>query len=117
MLQIGAIVWGVLDVQRAITFWSQALDYELKYPAEKDWAILVPRSGQGVQLSLNRVTSPAARRHHLDLFTEDIEQDIRRLEALGATHKAWNYEEGSDYVVMQDPEGNPFCLIQPIHNT
>ena len=30
MLEIGAIVWGVQDVLRAVEFWSQALHYQLK---------------------------------------------------------------------------------------
>lgn len=32
MLEIGAIVWGVHDISRAVKFWSAALDYQLKYP-------------------------------------------------------------------------------------
>lgn len=58
MLKIGAIVWGVTDIDKAIIFWSQALDYVPKYPPECDFAILVPRQGEGFQLSFNRVTSP-----------------------------------------------------------
>lgn len=111
MLQIGAIVWGVQDIDRAIRFWCAALNYKLKYPAQRDWAILIPAQGEGIQLSLNRVSSAAARRHHLDLFTEDVPAEIERLEQLGARQKPWRYEEGANYVVMQDPEDNPFCVI------
>ena len=32
MLEIGSIVWGVTDIHRAVAFWSEALDYRLKYP-------------------------------------------------------------------------------------
>ena len=112
MLEIGSIVWGVTDVARAVRFWSAALDYQLKYPASEGWAILVPRSGAGVQLSLNRVTSPRARRHHIDLFTDDQSAEVARLMALGATRKVWRYEDGADYVVLEDPDGNPFCVVQ-----
>ncbi|WP_459129521.1 VOC family protein [Guggenheimella bovis] len=110
-LEIGAIVWGVKDLSRAIEFWSKALDYKLKYPADVDFAILVPRNGEGTQLSLNRVTSEKARRHHMDLFTDDREKEVERLLALGATRMEWRYEEGADYVVLKDPDGNPFCVI------
>ena len=111
-LEIGAIVWGVLDVEREAAFWSAALDYVLKYPASDDWAILIPRNGDGVQLSLNKVSSPKARRHHMDLFAEDMQAEAERLLSLGATRKPWNYPPDADYIVLQDPDGNPFCVVQ-----
>ena len=64
-----------------------------------------------MQLSLSQVASPHARRHHIDLFTDQPEQEVERLLALGATRKAWRCPEGADYVVLQDPDGNPFCVV------
>lgn len=112
MLNIGAIVWGVRNVERAVEFWSRALDYVPKYPASNDWAALVPRSGEGVQISLKLVTSLRARRHHIDLFADDQAAEVERLLALGATRMEWRYEPHADYVVLQDPDGNPFCVVQ-----
>ena len=112
MLQIGAVVWGVKDVERAVAFWSAALDYEVKYHSVDDFAILLPRSGDGVQLSISKVTSEKAKRHHLDLFAEDQKAEVERLLALGATLKEWAYPADADYVVLQDPDGNPFCIVQ-----
>lgn len=112
MLQIGAIVWGVRDIPRAVAFWSSALSYQLKYPASDDWAVLIPKEGEGVQLSLTKTTSPKPRRHHLDLFADDQKAEAERLLALGATRKEWMYPAGADYLVLQDPDGNPFCVVQ-----
>ncbi len=112
MIETRAIVWGVQDVFRAADFWSAALHYKLKYEAAEDWAILIPIEGEGVQMSLKKVSSPRARRHHLDLFTDDMEAEVQRLIRLGAVRKAWRYEPGADYVVLEDPEGNPFCVVQ-----
>ncbi|HEX7002925.1 MAG TPA: VOC family protein [Trueperaceae bacterium] len=112
MLEIGAIVWGVRDIPRAVEFWSRALDYELRREPEEDWAILIPKSGPGVQLSLNLVTSQKPKRHHIDLFTRDQEAEVQRLLGLGATRVDWRYEPGADYVVLADPEGNTFCVVQ-----
>lgn len=112
MLSIGAIVWGVKDIDRAVAFWSAALDYELKYPASDDWAMLAPRTGEGLQLSISKVTSEKAKRHHMDLFADDQKAEVERLLALGATRKEWNYEPDADYVVLNDPDGNPFCVVQ-----
>lgn len=112
MLEIGSIVWGVRDIPRAVRFWSEALHYKLKYPASEDWAVLIPEDGDGIQLSLSLVSSPKARRHHIDLFTDDQEAEVNRLLALGAVRKEWRYPPDADYVVLLDPDGNSFCVVQ-----
>jgi len=112
VIEIGSVVWGVRDIARAVSFWSAALDYRLKYPASEDWAILVPREGPGTQLSLNLVSSPHARRHHIDLFADDQKAEVQRLIALGTSPAAWDYPADADYVVLHDPDGNPFCVVQ-----
>lgn len=112
MIEIGAIVWGVQDVARAVRFWSAALHYKLKGTPSADWAILIPVEGDGVQISLSKVSSPKARRHHIDLFTDDQEAEVKRLIGLDATRKEWMYPPEADYVVLQDPDGNPFCVVQ-----
>jgi catechol 2,3-dioxygenase-like lactoylglutathione lyase family enzyme len=113
MLEIGAIVWGVRDLHRSITFWSQTLNYRLRREPDVDFAILVPKEGDGIQLSLNAaVTSVRPRRHHIDLFTRDRENEVARLMKLGATRVDWNYEPHADYVVLADPDGNTFCVVE-----
>jgi hypothetical protein len=44
---------------------------------------------------------------HLDLRASgDIRDEVGRLEGLGAT----TVRDGTDLVVMADPEGNEFCV-------
>lgn len=113
MLKIGAVVWGVRALQRSVTFWSEALNYKLRREPDVDFAILVPREGKGMQLSLNAaVTSDKPKRHHMDLFTNDQAGDVKRLLSLGATRANWTYEPDADYVVLADPDGNTFCVVQ-----
>ena len=113
MLRIGSIVWGVRDVPQAIRFWTAALDYRPLREPEDDWAILVPVSGSGPQLALKRVGSDPRthRRHHLDLYAHDQRVEVERLLALGATRVEWRYEDDADYVVLADPDGNRFCVV------
>jgi catechol 2,3-dioxygenase-like lactoylglutathione lyase family enzyme len=115
VLRIGSIVWGVRDVPRAIEFWSAALDYRpLRTPSD-DWAILVPKQSSGVQLAITIVSSDAEthQRHHLDLYTDrDRQAEVDRLIALGARRVEWRYPPGADYVVLADPDGNTFCVIE-----
>jgi len=113
MLEIGAIVWGVRDLNRAINFWSEALNYKLNREPDVDFAILIPKEGEGIQLSLNAaVTSDKPKRHHIDLFTHDQINEVERLIKLGAMRVEWNYDNEADYVVLSDPDGNTFCVVQ-----
>ncbi|WP_158591574.1 VOC family protein [Deinococcus cavernae] len=112
MLHIGSVVWGVRDLPRATAFWSAALNYRLRGAPDVDWAVLVPREGVGVQLVLSVATSEKARRHHLDLYAADQAAEVERLLALGATWVDWKYPPGADFVVLADPDGNRFCVIQ-----
>lgn len=119
MLTIGSIVWGVKHYRGAIDFWSAALDYVPKREPDDDWALLVPRSGQGVQLAIQLVTSEARdhQRHHLDLYTKDQAAQVERLLSLGATRVDWRYPPDADYVVLADPDGNTFCVIDTSGDT
>ena len=58
------------------------------------------------------VTSEKPKRHHMDLFTDDQEQEVERLLKLGADRVEWKYEPVADYVVLADPDGNTFCVVQ-----
>ena len=60
MLSIGSVVMNV-EVDRALRFWMQALDYlpKREIKAEDDFVILVPGRGQGAQLALNLTEVPA----------------------------------------------------------
>lgn len=47
MLKIGAVVWGVRDIPRAVRFWSEALHYKLREPASEDWRSSSPSRARG----------------------------------------------------------------------
>jgi hypothetical protein len=115
VLRVGSVVVNVADVRRAAAFWMPALDYEPRYPIEDDWAILRPRSGSGPSVSLNLGrTQPAHTPHvHLDLYADDQAAEVERLLSLGARRvEGWPYpEEPHDFVVLEDPSGTRFCVI------
>jgi catechol 2,3-dioxygenase-like lactoylglutathione lyase family enzyme len=115
MLRVGSIVWGVEDVPRAVAFWCAALNYRPREEPEVDWAVLVPISGDGVQVAIDKADEkPTGRRprHHLDLYADDQAQEVDRLVGLGATRVDRDYPDGADFVVLADPDGNRFCVIQ-----
>jgi predicted enzyme related to lactoylglutathione lyase len=51
-------------------------------------------------------------RVHLDVVAEEgVDDEVIRLEGLGATVRNWVEEEGNVWAVMLDPEGNEFCVM------
>lgn len=68
----------------------------------------------GPRLGFQRVAepTPGKNRVHLDLATPDLEAEVARLVAAGASEVARHNFEHSGWVVMADPEGNQFCISQ-----
>jgi len=106
MVTIGSIVLQVGDVEQASTFWTQALGYR---PSSDNPGILVPVAGTGPALALDEDD-----RTHLDLRAADAEEqrtEVERLVGLGARQVDWTYPDNADFVVLADPSGNLFCVI------
>jgi hypothetical protein len=114
-MRVGSIVMGASDVRRAMEFWSRALGYVPRDEPEADWVVLRPASGDGPNISLGRSETPVQERPrvHLDLYTADQAGEVERLLGIGATRVDWaDYPDDADFVVLADPEGNRFCVIQ-----
>lgn len=114
MLVVGSIVIRVENLARQVRFWSAALDYEARDSDGDDFVVLQPRRGIGPNVSLDVVPSPRVLppRIHLDLYSQDQGEDVRRLTALGAQEVHWDKRPAdADYIIMEDPEGNRFCVI------
>jgi predicted enzyme related to lactoylglutathione lyase len=114
MLTIGSIVIRVDDLERQKAFWTAALDYVPREGDDDTFALLRPRNGTGPNVSLDRVRSAVQipPRIHLDLYAEDQAAEVERLVALGATEVHWDRRPpDADYVILADPEGNRFCVI------
>ena len=113
-LTVGSIVIRVDDLERQKAFWSAALDYVPRIDRADDFALLKPRDGIGPNVSLDRVRAPVQvpPKIHLDLYATDQAAEVERLKGLGATEVHWDKRPAdADYVIMADPEGNRFCVI------
>ena len=114
MLTVGSIVIRVDDVERQKAFWTAALDYVARDSDADDFALLRPKVGIGPNVSLDRVPSSLQipPRIHLDLYAEDQATEVARLIGLGANEVHWDKRPpDADYVILADPEGNRFCVI------
>jgi predicted enzyme related to lactoylglutathione lyase len=118
MIRIGSIVLRVDDLQRQAAFWTAALNYLPRDGDSDDFVLLHPRDGAGPNLSLDRVPSTVhvPPRIHLDLYAKDQAHEVERLKALGATEVHWSKRPpDADYVILADPEGNRFCVVDAGH--
>jgi catechol 2,3-dioxygenase-like lactoylglutathione lyase family enzyme len=112
MLRIGTIVLNVKDAGRASRFWSQALGYASRDGGHDQGAtpVLLPQpSAPAVAVALDEDD-----RTHLDLHTDSAREqraEVERLMSLGATRVDWAYPDGADFIVLADPEGNLFCVV------
>jgi predicted enzyme related to lactoylglutathione lyase len=114
MLVIGSIVIRVHDLARQMEFWSQALNYVPRDGDDDTFQLLRPRDGKGPNVSLDTMRSELQipPRIHLDLYAEDQAAEVARLKTLGATEIDWPKKApDADFVIMADPEGNRFCVI------
>jgi catechol 2,3-dioxygenase-like lactoylglutathione lyase family enzyme len=117
-VRIGSIVIHCREFDRMVTFWQNALGYAPRRPAEGGWVVLRDPDGKGPNLSFQARQTRAARRSwiHLDLYTERQDEEVNRLLQLGARRYPWRYRPGSDFVVLEDPDGNLFCVVQLPYN-
>ena len=96
------------DLGAAADFWGQALGMEVRrLPAEEGekYVRLVDRNSE-LHIEVQKVDHPS--RVHLDIEADDIDAEVRRLEALGArrvvqVHTWW---------VMEAPTGHRFCVVR-----
>lgn len=132
MPSIGNITFACDDPPRLAAFWAEALGYEIEeippglleaIEAEgrdpDEAAAASDPAGQGPRLFFKRMprSSPEHLPIHLDITVDDREAAVERLSELGATVVETKTETLGPYdetwTVMQDPEGNGFCVQAP----
>jgi len=113
VMNVGSVVIDCNDFGRMLAFWQEALRYVSREPPEDDWVILRDPEGRHVNVSLQVVPEKriGKNRLHFDLYTDDQEEEVRRLLELGAIRHARTPEPGEDFIVLEDPEGNLFCVV------
>jgi catechol 2,3-dioxygenase-like lactoylglutathione lyase family enzyme len=112
---VGSIVIRCRRFEEMLAFWTAALGYAERAPPDDGWVILRDPTGRGPNISLDRVEQPPPlgemSRVHLDLYTDDGPGEVERLLALGATRYEREYSGDEDFVVLVDPDGNRFCVV------
>ena len=111
-----SIVLDCADAAKLAAFWTAALGYE-QVAADGDFIGLKDPDGRLPTLVLQQVPERkmVKNRMHIDVFSEEFDEHLDRLTALGATVVTPEHTEpdGMRLMVLADPEGNEFCLLDP----
>ena len=93
------------DLAREAEFWSAALGGEIGKRSKDERYIDVSNDPADPQVILQKVEHPS--RIHIDIEADDIEAEVKRLEALGASV----VERMDRWTVMEAPSKHRFCII------
>ena len=98
-------------------FWSAVLEYETENWPVINGATSKPRDGGVPHIAFIKApeAKTAKNRLHLDIQPVDgaMESEVERLVELGATRIDVFNEPSETWTVMNDPEGNEFCVLKP----
>jgi Glyoxalase-like domain len=118
MIRLQALCIDAIDPAAQARWWSEALGWRITFE-EPDEVALEPPAGSaedGVSPDLLFLRVPESKavknRLHLDLRPDDQAAEVARFEALGA--RRVDVGQGTDvtWVVLEDPEGNEFCILR-----
>jgi predicted enzyme related to lactoylglutathione lyase len=125
------VVFDCEDARKLSVFWAEALGWTEEIPPEHqreliaaergerafdDRVMLVDPAGVEARLFFQQVPEKKVvkNRVHLDLNVENADAEVERLLELGATNVVWHVDRLGPFVerwaVLQDPEGNEFCV-------
>jgi catechol 2,3-dioxygenase-like lactoylglutathione lyase family enzyme len=115
-----AISFDAHQPQAQAQFWAGVLGWK---PADDpyDGACLLPPDGVGFRIRFLPSAQPkiVANRMHFDLTStslEDQQETVDRALGLGGAHIDVGQLPEEGHVVLADPDGNEFCVIEPGNN-
>ena len=115
--QLVALCVDADDPLRLARFWAGVLGWEMAEDPP-DGITLLPGDDTGFQLDFFPTKDPKSgpNQMHFDLTSTSLEHQHRtvaRALGLGARHIDIGQGPDDDHVVLADPEGNEFCVIEP----
>ena len=92
-------------------FWAAATGWAEHVDRRPEFRRLLPPDSSPLRLLVQRLDErDTPVRAHLDIGTDDVDAEVRRLVALGAVVTAGPSEHGGAWVTLADPVGLPFCV-------
>jgi catechol 2,3-dioxygenase-like lactoylglutathione lyase family enzyme len=119
-IRIQCLCVDTRDPARLAGFWQAALGWRRTFEKDNE-VVLEPPEGSredGIVPDLLFLRVPQGKsgknRLHLDLRPEDQAAEVTRLEGLGARRVDVGQGDDTGWVVMADPDGNEFCVLQAL---
>jgi predicted enzyme related to lactoylglutathione lyase len=111
-IEMGGVTIDCLEPRKLAEFWTKALDTEIDQDYDGFFITLTPKGEDGPYVGLQRVPEERVgkNRAHLDFHTDDRPAEVARLVNLGAKEIGEHSVPGLTWTVLQDPEGNEFCV-------
>ncbi|MCW2799979.1 MAG: bleomycin resistance protein [Aeromicrobium sp.] len=102
-------------------FWSGVLGWETADDADDGAITILPSDDTGFNIDFAPTDAPKTEPNqiHLDLTSTSLEnqqETVARALALGGRHIDVGQLPEDAHVVLADPEGNEFCVIEPTNN-
>jgi predicted enzyme related to lactoylglutathione lyase len=111
MLIIEELTIDASDPAALAQFWSQLLGATVQRDGDEVW-IELATGGPALLFLPSTDPRTGKNRFHLDLRPDDRDAEVERALALGARHVDIGQTGEESWVVLADPEGNEFCILQ-----
>lgn len=104
------VTFDCTDPDRLAAWWSTAVDGRVVPLIAGEFVVVTQAAGP--RLGFQRVDdpTPGKARIHLDFSAGDVEEQVARLTGLGATETGRHAFGDFGWVVLEDPDGNVFCV-------
>jgi predicted enzyme related to lactoylglutathione lyase len=118
-IRIQCVVVDAHDCGLLARFWSSVLGWRITYETDHEWVIEPPEGSPEADVvpDVLFVKVPEEKtlknRLHFDLRPKDQDAEVRRIVELGAAPVDIGQRDVT-WVVLSDPEGNEFCVLQPL---
>ena len=114
VVRLHALTVLASDPEALASFWGDLLGWE------RAGLELLPDADAPMRLSFEAADLPRARLNqvhlHLTSYTASQEANVARVLELGGAHLDVGQLPEEDHVVLADPEGNEFCVIEETNN-
>ncbi len=109
-LTVEMVTFDCTDPARLAEWWSTALGGKIVPVVPGEFYLLAGESGP--RLGFQRVPdpTPGKARIHLDFSTGNVDAEVERLVGIGATETGRHSFGEFGWVVLEDPDGNVFCV-------
>lgn len=110
-LTLITVTWDTTDPEPLAAWWAEQTGGAIT-ATNGGWFVIVAGGSLPVQMAFQKVDdpTPGKNRLHLDLTAVDVDAEVARLVAAGATIVGRRSAGDFHWVTLADPHGNEFCV-------